>query len=105
MLSLGTGELTRPLPWSKARDWGLIEWAKPILDVVFDGMSDATDHHLGRLLGPDRYYRFQTTLDDASDDLDDASEENLERLRQEAAELLARNEERLEEVCSRLVRP
>lgn len=102
ILSLGTGELTRPLPWSKARGWGLIGWARPILDVVFDGVADATDHHLGRLLGPDRYYRLQTTLDEASDDLDDASEENLARLKQEAAELIARNEERLEEVCRKL---
>lgn len=103
MLSLGTGELTRPLPWSKAKDWGLVEWAKPILDVVFDGVSDATDHHLGRLLGPERYYRFQTTLDEASDDLDDASQANLERLRREAAELIAANQDRLDEVCRKLV--
>jgi uncharacterized protein len=102
ILSLGTGELTRPLPWSEAKDWGLVEWAKPILDVVFDGVADATDHHLERLLGPGRYYRFQTTLDRASDDLDDASDENLERLKREAAELIARDEERLDEVCRKL---
>lgn len=102
LLSLGTGELTRPLRWSDAKDWGLVEWARPILDVVFDGVGDATDYHLDRLLGTDRYYRFQTTLDGASDDLDDASDENLERLKAEAAELIARNEARLDEVCRKL---
>lgn len=102
MLSLGTGELTRPLPWSKARNWGLVGWARPILDVVFDGVSDATDYQLGRLLGPDRYYRFQTVLDEASDDLDDASPANLARLRRQAAGLIERNEDRLAEVCGKL---
>lgn len=102
MLSLGTGELTRPIRWSEARNWGVLKWARPILDVVFDGVSDATDYHLGRLLGPDRYYRLQTTLDVASDDLDDATEDNIERLKREAAQLLEENGERLEEVCRKL---
>lgn len=102
VLSLGTGELTRPIRWSDAKDWGLVKWARPILDVVFDGVSDATDDHLGRLLGADRYYRFQTTLDVASDDLDDASRRNIERLKGEAAGLLEENEERLAEVCGKL---
>jgi patatin-like phospholipase/acyl hydrolase len=88
LVSLGTGELTRPLPYDQAKDWGLVEWAKPILDVVFDGVSDATDHHLGQILGPERYFRFQTRLDHASDDLDDARPENIHLLKQEAEELL-----------------
>ncbi len=51
LVSLGTGELTRPFAYDEAKDWGLAEWAKPIIDVVFDGVSDATDHHLGQILG------------------------------------------------------
>lgn len=105
LVSLGTGELTRRLEWSDAKDWGLVEWARPILDVVFDGVSDATDHHLGELLGPDRYFRFQTSLDDASDDIDDAGDDNLQRLKQEAAELVRRKEQDLDEVAARLGEP
>jgi patatin-like phospholipase/acyl hydrolase len=100
LLSLGTGELTRPLPYEKAKDWGLVEWAKPILDVVFDGVSDATDHHLGQILGPDRYFRFQTELDRARDDMDDASPPNIERLKQEAEELLRDERARFDELIS-----
>src|SRR5204863_755766 len=44
LVSLGTGQLTRPLPWSDIKNWGLVEWARPALDVVFDGVSDATDY-------------------------------------------------------------
>ncbi len=103
MLSLGTGELTRRLSYDEVKDWGLVEWAKPVLDVVFDGVSDTVEYQLRQLLGPDRHYRFQTTLDKANDDMDDASADNLRRLQVEAEELIAANDDRLEEVCARLV--
>ncbi len=46
LLSLGTGEHTRPLPYDEGADWGQLEWARPILDVVFDGTADAVDIQL-----------------------------------------------------------
>jgi patatin-like phospholipase/acyl hydrolase len=72
LLSLGTGEHTRPLPFDEVRGWGQLEWARPVLDVVFDGTADAVDMQLEALLGS-AYVRLQTPLDEASDDLDDAS--------------------------------
>jgi len=100
--SLGTGELTRRLAYDDVRDWGLAGWAKPIIDVVFDGVSDATDHHLDQILGPELYYRFQTRLDRASDDLDDAGEENIHLLKQEAEELLREESHRLDDLVAKL---
>jgi hypothetical protein len=102
LLSLGTGELTRALPYEDAKDWGLAEWAKPIIDVVFDGVSDATDHHLEQIIGRDRYFRFQTRLDRARDDMDDASKGNLHLLKQEAEELLRDERDRFEELVEAL---
>jgi uncharacterized protein len=101
LLSLGTGEHTRPLPCSKVKDWGQLEWARPIIDVVFDGGQDAVDLQLRALL-PDDYVRLQTELEKASDDLDDASADNLERLAEEAEALIARETETIDEVCERL---
>ena len=46
LLSLGTGQRTRKRSFAEVHDWGLVEWAKPILDVVFDGASDAVDYQL-----------------------------------------------------------
>ncbi len=102
LLSLGTGELTRPLPYEDAKDWGLAEWAKPIIDVVFDGVSDATDHHLEQIIGRERYFRFQTRLDRARDDMDDASKGNLHLLKQEAEELLRDERDRFEQLIAAL---
>jgi len=88
LLSLGTGQRTRKRPFDEIKDWGLARWARPILEVVFDGVSDAVDYQLDHILGPERYWRLQTELTLASDDLDDASDDNLAKLRGHADDLI-----------------
>jgi hypothetical protein len=88
LLSLGTGEHTRRRPWKQIKDWGLAEWARPILEVVFDGISDVVDYQLRQALGDGRYWRLQVELTRASDDLDDARPENIRRLREHGEELI-----------------
>ena len=73
----------------------------PVLDVVFDGGQDAVDFQLSRLIDGN-YFRLQTRLDEASDDLDDASEENLAALAREAERLIAANDAQIDEICARL---
>ena len=101
LASLGTGEHTRPLPYDKVKGWGKISWAQPIIDVVFDGSADTVDDQLARLAGP-RYVRLQTRLDEASDDLDNASESNLAALRREAERLIAARDADIDALCSTL---
>ncbi len=101
LLSLGTGEHTRRLEHDEIEDWGQLEWARPLIDVVFDGGQDAVDFQLRALLG-DRYVRLQTLLGEASDDLDDASEQNLAALRREAERLIAARGAEIDAVCERL---
>jgi uncharacterized protein len=102
VVSLGTGERTRKRSFDEIKDWGLVEWARPILDVVFDGISDAVDYQLRHGLEEGRYWRFQTELTRASDDLDDASEENLRLLREQAEELIAARSGDLDAVVTAL---
>jgi predicted acylesterase/phospholipase RssA len=99
LLSLGTGEHTRPLPYEKVRDWGRLEWAEPIIDVVFDAGADAVDLQLTALAGP-VYVRLQTRLDTASDALDDASAGNLAALRREAEQLIAERSADIDRACA-----
>ncbi|HVD56600.1 MAG TPA: CBASS cGAMP-activated phospholipase [Thermoleophilaceae bacterium] len=102
LVSLGTGQRTRQRTFDQVKDWGLIEWAKPILDVVFDGMSDVVDYQLEHALEDGRYWRLQTELDLASDDLDDASELNLELLGRHAEVLIETRSEDLDEIIAAL---
>jgi uncharacterized protein len=99
LLSLGTGEHTRAYSLEQARSWGQLEWARPLLDIVFDGVADTIEFEAGKLLG-DRFVRLQTELDLASDEFDDASERNLAALRSDAERLIAASDEEIERVCA-----
>ena len=102
LLSLGCGQRTEKHSFGEIKDWGLVGWARPILDVVFDGVSDAVNYQLERVLSPDRYLRLQVELTLASDDLDDASEENLARLRSQAEELISTSSADLDALLAKL---
>jgi len=88
LVSLGTGQQTRPLPWKKVRNWGALEWARPIIDILLDGQSDTVDFQARQVL-EGSYWRIQTELRRASDHLDNASEENLRALQEEGDALVA----------------
>lgn len=89
VVSIGTGELTKALSYSHIKDWGLINWAQPILDVVFDGVSDTVDYQLSQLLSNDKYFRFQASLAQfGKDRIDDASAENIHELKILTAQLI-----------------
>jgi uncharacterized protein len=102
LVSLGTGQLTKPLHFEDVKGWGLIEWARPLFDVVFDGVSDATEYQLEQLLPDADYTRFQIELKGASDSLDNASEPNLEGLQDLARTLIRERAEDLDRLASEL---
>lgn len=102
VVSLGTGSQNRPILYERVKDWGQLQWAKPILNVVFDGVSATTDYQLDQILGVDHYFRLQTELTIASDDLDRATPENLRNLKLQADKLIADNEQLLARICARL---
>jgi patatin-like phospholipase/acyl hydrolase len=89
LLSLGTGQRTHKRSFDEIKNWGLVEWAKPILDVVFDGVSDAVDYQLQHVLDEGHYWRLQVELTQASDEMDNANVENLADLRAQAEQLIA----------------
>jgi patatin-like phospholipase/acyl hydrolase len=91
LASFGTGEVTRPITAKEALEWGVFEWAMPIIDVMFDGSSDATHYCCKQLLGVDNYYRFQMPLTDAHDDIDNTDKANLNALKAIAINYLQDN--------------
>ena len=102
MLSLGCGQHTERHSFDQIKNWGLVGWARPILDVVFDGVSDAVDYQLQRVLDPERYFLLQVELTLASDHLDDASEENLAKLSSQARDLIASRSDDIDAVLAKL---
>lgn len=108
VLSLGTGESTQQLDYQDAVNWGKLEWLPELLECMFDGMSDAADYQMRRLLG-ENYIRLQGDLDPENEAMDNAAAENIEDLEELAQEMIALPYNDLEErtviaeICDRLV--
>src|ERR671911_2517793 len=108
VVSLGTGEPTREMSYEEVKGWGLALWAQPILNVVFDGVSDTVDYQLKELLSTEegdarRYYRFQTVLKIGNDDMDDAGATNIAALKAKAQEIIDKPDTALETLCAQLI--
>ncbi len=108
VVSLGTGLTERPYHWEDIKDWGALEWARPIIAIMMDGVSDATGDQMRDFI-TDGYWRFDINLTDMGpgnpapdDDMDDASPENLQRLKQRGELLVRSEQERLREVLATL---
>lgn len=109
LVSIGTGKLERPIACEDAEDWGVVEWLRPLLDVIFDGVSDTTNYHLLLLLD-DAFQRLQIDLKDRpgqdlmppSDEFDDASGDNIERLIARGKLLLEERAPQFDSIIDRL---
>lgn len=108
MLSIGTGEQKTSLPYDEAERWGLAGWARPLLNIVFDGVSDTVDYQLRLLLPPQkpggpRYYRLQPEMKQEHL-LDDARPESIRKLKMRARTLIETHSPSLDRLCHQLLR-
>jgi predicted acylesterase/phospholipase RssA len=106
VVSLGTGNLTQPLPHDEVKGWGLLNWARPLSDIMFDASSRTIDYQMKRLLpitdADERYFRLQKRLEGVDHSMDDISEESLAKVRAWGAELIAEQDETIDRMCEAL---
>ncbi len=85
ILSLGTGGSDKSFEYKKAKDWGAIQWIVPIIDIMMSGVADTVDYQLDQIYKavdkPEQYLRISPKLFTADSGMDNASTENLEKLR------------------------
>lgn len=108
MVSLGTGDASRPIAFNEARQWGVAGWSQHILGVAFDAMNSTVDYQLRHLMprradGKQQYYRFQTRLDGANEDLDDASPQNIEALKRIASQTIEQYDAQFDQIVEDLL--
>jgi patatin-like phospholipase/acyl hydrolase len=101
LCSLGTGEQIHSFEYEKARGWGLLEWAHPVIDVMLSSQAETVGFGMEHLLG-ERYVRLTRKLTIARDAMDDASPQNLADLRSEAERLIADESRRIDDLCGKL---
>lgn len=109
VVSMGTGSLTRKYSYDRAKNWGLIGWLEPIINIMMDGMSESVASQLEQLLPddpgyPKHYYRFQAPLNEANDDMDDGSAENIAKLVELAQLMISQENSDLDRLCEELLR-
>jgi uncharacterized protein len=80
VISVGTGDRQDRITYTKAKKWGLVGWARQIVPVLMDSVSEAVDYELKSFPGCD-YFRLQPeNLPQPCAAMDNVTEENLEAL-------------------------
>lgn len=107
VVSLGTGALTRSYRYEQAKNWGILGWIEPLINITLDGTSEVVALQLDHLLSPDQLYRFQGFLDKGkgNDELDRADDKNIAELELLAKSILNEQQEEIERLCQVLLEP
>ncbi|MEH2073172.1 MAG: patatin-like phospholipase family protein [Nostoc sp.] len=106
LVSLGTGSLTSVYPYDEVKQWGLLQWAKPLLNIVLDGGSEVVAGELERLFESGKkgnkasYYRFQTFLKSELEAIDNAKLENVRQLQTLGNILIQEKNQEIDELCA-----
>jgi predicted acylesterase/phospholipase RssA len=107
VVSIGTGQVKTPIHYLQARTWGLLGWARQVINVFMDGVSDTVEHQASWLLpdrdGKPRYYRFQTELPPGTGSMDDTSPGHIQALIQAAQTIISTNSDKIDTLCELLL--
>jgi patatin-like phospholipase/acyl hydrolase len=104
VVSIGTGNDEDKVPYEEAKGWGIARWARPLVKILIDGVSDTVHYqmeqrlrqHLGR-----KYHRFQGDLGGHTA-MDDAGNESVNALVNVAEGIISDQESTLTAVCDEL---
>lgn len=102
ILSLGTGFSKKSYDYNQAKDWGLVGWVKPLIDIMMSGVAEVVDYQLKQIYdavgAPKQYVRINTELPiGVNADMDDASQQNLNALKELGSETAQRFSKHLDE--------
>ncbi len=108
ILSLGTGFAKKQYDYNQAKDWGLIGWVKPLIDIMMSGVAEVVDYQLKQIYdavgAPKQYLRINKQLPvGVNADMDDASQQNLNALKELGTEAAQEFDARLDEFVELLV--
>jgi uncharacterized protein len=103
ILSLGTGFEKKSYDYNSAKDWGLLRWVQPLINIMMSGVSEVVDYQLRQIFSavgaPDHYLRINTEFPiGVNPDMDEASQPNLDALKElgtETAQIYGKELDRL----------
>ncbi len=108
ILSLGTGKNLKSYSYPDIKDWGPLGWAKPSIDIALEGGPQMTEYHMKQIASTvrgSRLFRIQPELYGADTALDNASYDNLMKLKQAGIRNAEVFDKTLDKVVNELVKP
>lgn len=107
ILSIGTGLDKKTYEFEKVKDWGSLEWIKPIIDIMMSGVAETVDFQLKQIFDSvdkeDNYLRITPDLMNAVVDMDEISDTNLEALVDAGEHAVQVNAESLDKIAAALI--
>jgi uncharacterized protein len=102
VVSVGTGDRQDHIKYPDAKDWGLLGWARHIVPVLMDSVSEAVDYELEQMPGC-TYHRLQLRgLSQAAADMDNVTPENIANLQSIAKNYVATHSTDIDKACADL---
>ncbi|MCO1336611.1 patatin-like phospholipase family protein [Microbulbifer sp. OS29] len=106
IVSLGTGKQLKGYKYKEVKDWGIFNWARPAIDIAVNGGAQMTHYYLKQISSTaenTKYYRIQPKLYNADSAMDNASPENLRKLKKSGQKNAENFDHQLEEIATILV--
>ena len=108
ILSIGTGYEKQSYDYNQAKNWGMLAWIKPLINIMMSGVSDVVDYQLREIYdavkAPGQYLRINTTFPiTVNADMDDASQENLSALKELGTETAQKFDSQLDQFVNLLI--
>ncbi len=109
IVSISTGTENKKYKFRQMRDRGIVNWVKPIIDILMSGNAETVSYQLRQIwdtLDEEHqgdYYRLDPSLHNASEEMDDASFENTKNLQEAGLVFIDKNQEMLEGIVEKLI--
>jgi len=107
ILSLGTGIVNTPYHYEQAKNWGGLQWIKPIIDILMSGSVEVADYQLRQMYqavnAPKQYLRIQSPLTPQNADLGNSDPANLQQLVETGQKAAEQNDAALDQFVDLLL--
>ena len=109
VMSLGTGRTELNYDYNKAKDWGLAEWPKPLIEIMMMGVSQTVDYQLQQIYDsinlPKNYLRIDPKLTKQKMvQMDNATAANIQDLKELGIETAEQNSRKIDEFLDVLLK-
>ncbi len=108
VVSIGTGRVSKSYLYNKAKSWGLVSWALPVIDILQSSGAEVISYQVSKLFEAEdcqsQYVRLTPEIGKASDQMDDGSVKNIEALKESANNYIQAHSADLDRVIDDLLK-